>query len=115
MTECSNLSPQNPQGTDLSTSIPSISFMLQQPTLKSLSLFVKLFLFRSFEELCSPNPQISVYFPRSDRILLWSKTMGLLLLPLLYTCFMDWFGWRWKDFDKLTQLEMVRRLRHCWL
>lgn len=38
MTECSNLIPQNPQGTDLSTSIPSISFTLEQPTLKSASL-----------------------------------------------------------------------------
>jgi hypothetical protein len=43
--------PQNPQGTDLLTSIPSISSMLEQPTLKSLSLFVKLFLYHSFEEL----------------------------------------------------------------
>lgn len=43
--------PQNPQGTDLSTSITSISSMFEQPTLKSLSLFVKLFLHRSFEKL----------------------------------------------------------------
>lgn len=38
MTECSNLIPENPQVTDLSTFIPSISSLLEQPTLKSLSL-----------------------------------------------------------------------------
>ena len=63
----------------------------------------------------APKKKI-VSFPRSDHILLWSKTMGLLLLPLLYACFMNCFGWRWMDFDnKWTQLEMVRRLRHFWL
>jgi hypothetical protein len=43
-----------------------------------------------------------------------SKTMGLLLLPLLYTCLIDRFRRRWKDFDKWRELEMVRWLTHWW-
>jgi hypothetical protein len=87
MTECSNLIPQNSQGTDLSKSTPSISSMLEQSTLKSLSIFAKVFLFRSFEKLllfiCLFIFPISVCFPRSDHILLWSKMMGLLFVYLL--------------------------------
>ena len=123
MTGCFNLFPQKPQGTDLATSNPSTYFFhagtihFEKP--KSLCqvlytsffwevIIITFFYFYFFFLFQSR-------FPKSGHILLWSKTMGLLLLPLLYTCLIDCFRRRWKDFDKWRQLEMVRWRTHCWL